>query len=1178
MDDYGRMLARLICFLLRSYANRDFKWTIQHPYWNSTSSKLRVLDGLCSARPVNKLSIRASIHELLSELFSWRDERIVEEVKCPIYRFVIAALVNTSATGFLTAKGVTPIISKLQYCIRANVYQQIMDRDKSGGYLLSDDGGLYGLRKFVIEDGHTPFNRLRQLMHKATAVANSGPKLPQVSWKGDYRNPRDYSVLEVNGKSLPVKAIQDLRKSLIKENEQRLNDKLLIGVNRDELPSFDAYEVSDILSSQAWGYSVFESKDNEFHKYRNHVIDSWLSQGRLRSHFTRGRTGEGKICWNRANVVQYLGWCKDFIEDFLVEMHLDYGMPGRATEIANMKIINTGEGQRNLYWKNYTIMLLFLYSKTRSRKDTDRMIPRFLSPEVKKQLMMYMTFIRPTMSYLIKALGGLEGETDVDEYLFMDHVHGRWDGERVRTVFKSVTSRNAIGLLEFSTYRQAADLMMEKLIKYKVHGINENCFFDMQMGHSSLTAEVSYAVAKDDSNVATKTAIHEFWIVTGEWWKVMNAISTRIPDTGEHAETTETTRTSSSGTEISSIIIDLPRLEYKETTKSVKMPDRTVNPYVEIKPETLVSLRALFNNTSARFKSVEQASACQWAVNRTGDGLVILETGGGKSLIIELPASMERDKTTVVIVPFVGLLTEMKSRFGRLNLIVEEWTRERMDTDQHPNLIMVSAEEAVTDEFKRYLTEVSNLGRLSRIIIDEAHVIITQRNFRPWLGRLVCTVRAVRVPVIMLTATCPPSMEEDLRRSLACMSWTVFRRSINRPNLEYKVVKVSGKRQMEVMDWTICDMINKAMNSEMWKAEDRIIVYCLTKDDCRDLSGLINRTLKQDISGFYHSKLSKEEKELAYQRWMNGQIKILVATGAFGAGIDYAFVRNVFHRGHASSQINYIQETGRAGRDGGRGECVTVYCKEAEDESDWMKDPGRETNLRYIRSCQCRRGTINEEMNGVRVDCLMYSESRMCDICVKSLEMTVPRCRASQRSDWDSYDDDGAQGFYRLVTNEQYKLISGVKDLMKLLSGNCVACFMKDNRKIQHSVNSCPGLEGMCSRCLGWGHVARDCDQSIKYICGCRTCGFPQNLYGEYMHGDAGTGECNMIDVRHVILTGTICLFKLSHWRRRILVSKFGLSEMISKEELIWWISMSSDGEICNGLLAMIEWMNLRLV
>ena len=196
----------------------------------------------------------------LSELFNWREERIIEEVKCPIYRFVIAAMVNTSATGFLTAKGVTPIISKLQYCIRVNVYQQIMDRDKNGEYRLSDDGGLYGLRKFVIEEGHTPFNRLRQLMHKATAIANSGPKLPQVSWKGDYRNPHDYSVLEVNGKSLPVKAIKNLRKSLIRENEQRLYEKLLIGVNIDDLPSFDEHEPRDILSSQVWGYSVFRVK------------------------------------------------------------------------------------------------------------------------------------------------------------------------------------------------------------------------------------------------------------------------------------------------------------------------------------------------------------------------------------------------------------------------------------------------------------------------------------------------------------------------------------------------------------------------------------------------------------------------------------------------------------------------------------------------------------------------------------------------------------------------------------------------------------------------------------------------------------------------------------------------------------------------------------------------------
>src|SRR5438046_9427438 len=105
MDDYGRMLGRLICFLLRSYMKRDFKWTIEHPYWVSTSERLRDIDALCRERQVDKSSIRKSIHGLLSELFDWQEERIIDEVKCPIYRFVIAAFVNTCATGFARRAG-----------------------------------------------------------------------------------------------------------------------------------------------------------------------------------------------------------------------------------------------------------------------------------------------------------------------------------------------------------------------------------------------------------------------------------------------------------------------------------------------------------------------------------------------------------------------------------------------------------------------------------------------------------------------------------------------------------------------------------------------------------------------------------------------------------------------------------------------------------------------------------------------------------------------------------------------------------------------------------------------------------------------------------------------------------------------------------------------------------------
>jgi hypothetical protein len=221
---------------------------------------------------------------------------------------------------------------------------------------------------------------------------------------------------------------------------------------------------------------------------------------------------------------------------------------------------------------------------------------------------------------------------------------------------------------------------------------------------------------------------------------------------------------------------------------------------------------------------------------------------------------------------------------------------------------------------------------------------------------------------------------------------------------------------------------------------------------------------------------------------------------------------------------------------------------------------------------------ISEEMDGVRVDCFMYSDSRLCDICVKSLKLTVPRVRANRGKDWESYDDGGAQAFYRQVTQEQYKLIEGVKDLMKLLKGKCVACFTKDNRKMGLDLNECPGLKNVCTRCLGSDHRVGTCNIEIKYICGCHTCGFPQNLYGEYMHGDAGTGECDMKDARHVIFSGTICLFKLGRLRRSILQEKFGFSDLETREELIKWITESENGEICNGLKAMVTWMNLQYI
>jgi hypothetical protein len=107
---------------------------------------------------------------------------------------------------------------------------------------------------------------------------------------------------------------------------------------------FDKYEPHELLSSQIYRQSVFNSDENEFIKYRNLIVDHWLSSNRFRKHYVQGMV-DGEICWNRSAVIKWLDHCLEFLEEFMVEMHLDYGQPARAAEISVLRVANGSEGQ-----------------------------------------------------------------------------------------------------------------------------------------------------------------------------------------------------------------------------------------------------------------------------------------------------------------------------------------------------------------------------------------------------------------------------------------------------------------------------------------------------------------------------------------------------------------------------------------------------------------------------------------------------------------------------------------------------------------------------------------------------------------------------------------------------------------------------------------------------------------
>lgn len=182
----------------------------------------------------------------------------------------------------------------------------------------------------------------------------------------------------------------------------------------------------------------------------------------------------------------------------------------------------------------------------------------------------------------------------------------------------------------------------------------------------------------------------------------------------------------------------------------------------------LLGLRRMLKKNDARFKSDEQARAMKLALERKQDGLIILPTGGGKSLLFQLLAFMEKNLTTILIVPFVVLVKEMAERCENLGLSYQIWGEEKDFNMSVPQILIMGLEHAVTSRFQQVLVQLESSERLGRIVIDECHIIHSHMDFRPVARRLGSLVRCVSIQVLLLTATLPVELEEKLRIILGC--------------------------------------------------------------------------------------------------------------------------------------------------------------------------------------------------------------------------------------------------------------------------------------------------------------------------------------------------------------------------------------------------------------------------
>lgn len=373
------------------------------------------------------------------------------------------------------------------------------------------------------------------------------------------------------------------------------------------------------------------------------------------------------------------------------------------------------------------------------------------------------------------------------------------------------------------------------------------------------------------------------------------------------------------------------------------------------------------------------------AINATLSGkdvFVLMPTGGGKSLCYQLPAIVKTgisQGVTIVISPLLSLMQDQVEHLKRWH-IQAFYINSECSADQK-RMIMEGLRESRVEEFIQLLYVTPEMlsknqtmirefeglydrGKLARIVIDEAHCVSQWgHDFRPDYKQLGQVRRRFpKVPVMALTATATQNVKVDVIHNLGIDNCEEFKQSFNRPNLIYNVIwKQKGI--------SVLNHLARLIQDEY--PEKTGIVYCLSRKKCENIAAKLRNDYNIKAH-HYHAGMKPADKAEVQRLWQSGKYKVIVATIAFGMGIDKPDVRFVIHHSIPKSLEGYYQETGRAGRDDKRSGCYLYYgyqdtaaLKKMIDEGDGsqqQKERQHDMLRKVVQYCEnrsdCRRVQI----------------------------------------------------------------------------------------------------------------------------------------------------------------------------------------------------------------------------
>jgi superfamily II DNA helicase RecQ len=880
----------------------------------------------------------------------------------------------------------------------------------------------------------------------------------------------------------------------LREAQQIFTQELCLGF--PDIPTFAVSELQDNWAHSFPGYSFTVDTRNTA-QFEDQA--EWLSQ-RIATHpdhleavFHIEQSQDhvlGRWPVRSEFAKQYQISVERFLECMLVLVHKGSGQPARRTEFLGLRWRNNGLAPRNLRLHSGHLLFILTYHKSQLRTHASRSPVRVLFPAVEQLLIQFLGLIQPFRTMIAK---DTQIPVVVGDYLWSSSAEP-WPEERMTRILRS-TSRRCLGrVVNVQAWRQiCVGIAVKKFsgMNYEgdvdvvgngddheldativTDGITLPASFHAQTAHSAHTGNRAYGGSINFQGSLTDAGVQVYLWTSKLWWtlferEIQEAVS------GKRARPPSVPETPSSS-----------------LVKRVASRTRPPRQFRRWGSETvLIALRRLYHDPYAQFRSLTQQEMAETVASGFAEVVIILATGGGKSLSFMVPMFFPQAGTTVVILPLVALKQDMVRRCWAADIQFSVWSGHG-DSQRFTGtpLLFVSAEQAVRQPFRQFLSQLDADRQLDRVVFDECHLILTASSYRPKLA-LLRYLRELRCQVVFLSATLPPLYMAAFQTRMLLDGPRIIRDITFRSDLRYSHHRQSRGSNFE--DYMV-EGIHRHLQGLAHEEGARMIVYVNRTEEARQMATRLG------CESYFHDSGTMSEKEQVMTRWRQGEHRVIIATSAFGTGVDYAHVRTVIHQGLPTDAINFAQEVGRLGRDGQGGSSYVIVPRTLMpiDDATWEQEQhttpvSQRVMQRYVSQSRCLWATLSRFVDGVEK--MQYCGSGLlCSICHQQgtfpvgdevdstwywdSQAAIPGesssppyeiCHEQESEELEPSEDDTSirervsallAGSQRLRASEQQAEEGRVKYLERCRrwAGVCIICqLLRGGRGLDHTLDDC---------------------------------------------------------------------------------------------------------------------------